>query len=138
MTFYKLCTNLFIAMLLSFNLWAGQGGGRINLEQQFEKMAAELNLTEEQKTAVRPILEDSFAKRRAVMEKHGVGPGKGRPDRKTMRSMRPEMQAIRQDTDQQLSGVLSDEQMKQLQQKRKEARARMREYAKDRQPKQGQ
>ena len=120
---------LFIATLsLSLPLCAGQhGGGGKNAEQRMDQLAVELDLTEAQEKAVRPILEDSRDQRRAVLDAHGVGKGKGRPDRDAMKAIRGEMKAISLETDEQLAGILSAEQMEKFHQIRKEARAKMRE-----------
>ena len=136
----KLIVAIVAAWFLVLPALAGhQGGqGNGNPEQLLEHMAEVLNLSEDQKQQVQPILNASAAERRAVMEKYGVGPGKERPDRKTLQAMRPEMKAIRKDTDEQLSAVLSAEQMEQVQTMREEARARMREHAKEQRQQQSQ
>jgi Spy/CpxP family protein refolding chaperone len=51
--------------------------------QRIEQIIERLDLTEDQQQQVRPILQSSMEQRRAVLDAHGVGPGKGKPDQQT-------------------------------------------------------
>lgn len=99
-------------------------------EQRLAHMAERLNLSEEQKTAVRPMLESSFKKRSAVLEAHGIEPGQGKPNRSAMKGMKGEMRTIREETDAELATVLDESQMAEL----KQMRAEMQEQMKQQQP----
>lgn len=85
-------------------------------EEIIADMKARLNLTDEQVSQIRPIVESNQEKRRAVFEKYR---GNIRGNRSEFRS---EMDAIRQEADQQLSGILSPDQMAELDKMREEWR----------------
>ena len=91
-------------------------------EQRMEQIVERLDLSDEQREQIRPIMENSAKQRRAVLEKHGVGPGKPEPDRETKRAIHTDMQPVRAETEQQLATVLSDEQMEEFRQIRQELR----------------
>lgn len=82
-------------------------------EQAAERIEAaknRLNLTDEQAPRVEAILRESAEKRRAVLEKYGVG-GDNRLSFREKRSLRGELESIRQETKSALGGVLTDDQL---------------------------
>ncbi len=109
---------------------------RQKAETRFEEIKERLELTEAQTEAARPIIEESFAKRRAILESRGLKRGEGgqqqRPDDEQMRAMRAEILKARHDSDVALAKILSTEQMAELQKIREEARKEMREKMRDR------
>ena len=73
--------------------------------QIVEEMSARLNLTEEQKAQVRPILEEQREKRAAIMEQYR-DQGRG-----AKMYMQDDMEALELETQVKLAQVLTDEQM---------------------------
>ena len=99
-----------------------------HMRQNFEEMAARLNLSDQQLPQVQAIMQDSAARRAAVMEEFGVGDGE-RPEigLRQMRKLRGEMAPIREETAAQLAEVLTPEQMAEFEAIQEEQRAAMRE-----------
>ncbi len=101
-------------------------------EQRFAATQARLNLSEEQKTQIRPILEASAEARRHVLEKHGVdfsNRGTANSERlgfRKMRALRSDMQEVREDTQKELAGILNQEQLAEWQVIQEEQRAEFR------------
>ncbi len=84
------------------------GGFSKTPEQVIAHLTASLNLTEEQATLIEPIIQQSLEKRHDVFDKY-------RDQKLKVRgAMRTEMQAIGGETHAQLSTVLTDEQMEEL------------------------
>ncbi len=88
-------------------------------DQIIDRMKVRLDLSEEQAAEVQPIIEESITKRRDVYDKYrdqGLG---------ARQSMREEMLAIGDETHAELSAVLTDEQVEELNaiQERRRARA---------------
>lgn len=82
------------------------------IEQRFEEIRERLNLTDEQRTAMEPILRRSFAERIGILEKYGVSRNGGeRPGFRQLRAMRKELEAAREQTERELSAVLDRGQM---------------------------
>ncbi len=81
-------------------------------EQRFEDLASRLQLTEEQKPAVKTILTRDRESRLAVLRENGVDLERGdRPSLFTMRGMRSDLAAINSKTRAQLSALLSADQL---------------------------
>jgi hypothetical protein len=108
-------------LLIGLVLAAGcaTGGGGAGLGGQAGRMArpqgpsvseiiVRLNLTGAQRSVVREILESEDARRAELTQ--GTSSG-GRPDPSVFESMRAEVEALREETDAQLSAVLTNEQM---------------------------
>lgn len=97
------------------------------LEQRLDKLKTELDINAEQEQELRDALSVSNEKKRAVFEKYGIEPGKrkgreqksklSRDDRKALRS---EMKTIKEETDTEISGILSDSQMEKFRKMKKE------------------
>lgn len=79
-----------------------QGRGMPTVDERLAQMTEQLQLTEEQATKVRPILEKQDRQRQELFEKYGG-------DRETMRS---EMRKLVEQGDEELAGVLTEQQMK--------------------------
>ena len=77
-------------------------------EQKIEKLSTLLDLTEEQKVQIEPIIKESMIKRQMVRQ-----------------SMRDDMQAIGDETHAQLSTILTEDQMDELNAMKEKKRARM-------------
>jgi predicted transcriptional regulator len=88
-------------------------------EEVIERMTYRLDLTEEQAADIEPIIEESLEKKRQVYNEYRD------QGQSTRQSMRGEMQAIGDETQAQLSTILTDEQMETLRTIREEKRARM-------------
>jgi periplasmic protein CpxP/Spy len=81
----------------------GKGWREPSPDRAVARLAERLGLTAEQKEQVRPILEESFAKRREIRKE-----------------AHQKMQTLREETDGRLSGVLTPEQMTRLRELRSE------------------
>lgn len=79
-----------------------QGRGMPSVDERLAQMTEQLQLTEEQATKVRPILEKQDRQRQELFETYGG-------DRETMRT---EMRKLIEAGDQELAGVLTEQQMK--------------------------
>lgn len=80
---------------------------KMNTDNMFQKMKTDLNLTQAQADAVKPIIEQNATKRKALMEslkQQGA-------DKDTIRN---QMEQLNQERDQQLSKILSPDQMDKL------------------------
>ena len=112
---FKLKTLLALAVMLSVAIpaTAQERGKRMgppgDPAAHIDQLIDELDLSTDQASQVRPILEESMNQRHALFE--GAGADGGRPDRSQMQAMRGEMEAIRDRTDAQLAEILSADQM---------------------------
>ena len=99
----------------------GRRQGAINKspEQVISRLTERLELTEDQVTAITPIIEKNVEQRREIFDSY-KGEGRQLKD-----SMRNEMQTIGEETETQLSSVLTDEQMEKFLEFREERRERM-------------
>ena len=96
--------------------------------EMLSELAKRLDLTDQQKTEIQPILKNAAEKRRAAMTEAGIERGK-RPGFLQMMKLRTPMKEIRENTDRELSAVLSDTQMTEYRKFRDEVRKKMREQA---------
>lgn len=97
---------------------------------QLQESEERLQLTDEQKETVRPILEDAYGQRQAVLQKHGVDlestEKADRPGRRTLRRMRNDLYEVNKETKRKLQDVLTSQQMNQWEELQEERRAKMR------------
>ncbi|MEM7705851.1 MAG: hypothetical protein AAF358_09890 [Pseudomonadota bacterium] len=103
--------------------------------ESYAQTQERLQLTDEQKQQVEPILRARFDASRSVMEKYGMSPdgaGQGKPSRREMRSMAKELKPIREKADQELAEILTDEQLDEYREIQEESRTQMRERMKSR------
>jgi hypothetical protein len=104
---------------------------RARINAQIQESMEQLQLSEEQQEVVRPILEENFTKRLAVMAKYGLDPQSmmegDRPGRRTLRRMRNDIDEVSKNTEEQLKTVLTDEQIDLWNEMEEERRSRMRE-----------
>jgi Spy/CpxP family protein refolding chaperone len=96
-------------------------GGGLNKtpEQVIERLRSRLDLTDEQAVDIGPIIQESMEKKRAIFDRYRDENIKARE------SIRNEMQNIGDETHAQLSTILTDEQMEELNAIQEEKRARM-------------
>jgi Spy/CpxP family protein refolding chaperone len=99
-----------------------QAAMREDLMQRIEESSEELALTDQQREQVKAILVESGERSQAVFEQHGFSkenpPQTRRDKRKLMRDLRP----IRKWREDELSKVLSPEQMKLIEEWQEQAR----------------
>ncbi len=76
------------------------------------RLKTRLNLTEDQETKLRPIIEESIRKRQKIMEDSS----------NNKKAIRSQLQELRWSTDMQIGKILTDEQMKEYQSLREEQR----------------
>ena len=89
-------------------------------DQVMADMKSRLGLTEDQEAQIKPILEDDFVKRHAIIEKYQ---GQGRQARS---SLRTELQELRTTTEHRLEPILTKAQMEEYRKMQEEARQNMR------------
>ncbi len=90
-------------------------------EQRMEMLKQELELTEDQVTAVETIFAEQDERRREIFESRSE-------DRRSMsEQMREQMRALRGEMDRELAEVLTAEQMKKLQELREQMRQEFRQ-----------
>jgi len=102
----------------------GRGGkmrGQFNKspEWKIERLSTILDLTEDQTVQIEPIIKESMEKRQEIFDKYRD------QDQQVRQAMRSEMQAIGDETHAQLSTILTDEQMEELNTLREERHTRM-------------
>jgi Spy/CpxP family protein refolding chaperone len=131
---FKLRTLLLVTVTLGVAIPATaqergkRGGPPGDPAAHIDQLIDELDLSADQTSQVRPILEESMNQRRALFE--GAGTGQGRPDRSQMQALRPEMEALREQTDAQLAEVLTADQMAQFREIRASRQAEHRAHRK--------
>jgi protein CpxP len=99
----------------------GRGMGRRPMESvddQIKHLSKKLNLTSDQQAKLKPILEDQRKQMEAVHNDSSLS----REDKFS------KMQALRQSSDTQIKGVLTDEQSKSFDKMREEQRDRMKQW----------
>ena len=90
-----------IALFLGTSAYAQQ---RYTADEIVQKMTADLNLTPEQVTAIKPVIEDNMTKRQALFN-NGA-------DRSAIKD---QMMQLKQEEEQKLSQILTADQMTKLQ-----------------------
>ena len=100
--------------------------------KHIEKIGTKLALTETQMARLKPILGQHFAAQMAILDKHGINIGtqKGsqRPGFRKLRALRNDMNENRAKTMQQLSIILSAEQLAEFEKMQAEQRERLRAH----------
>jgi periplasmic protein CpxP/Spy len=85
--------------------WGGGRGRGMDPEKQLEHLAKQLNLSSEQQSQIRPILQERQQKMQALFQNQSLS----REERHT------QMQAIHQDTESRITSVLNDDQKQKYQ-----------------------
>jgi hypothetical protein len=121
-----------LILLLTSSVGLAADDRSAQVEQRMAEARARLNLSDEQVDQMTPVLEQSAAEQRAIMESYGVdmdNPGAQvqKLGFRQARSMRGEMNAVRADTRQELEGILTDEQLDEFARMQEERQAEMRE-----------
>ena len=103
---------LFITILLTGASWAN-AQDPTQLEARMEETKSRLNLTEDQITQLKPILEAHFEAQMAILSKYDLGEQnrENRPDIETLRALRRELDENKTKTAASLKGILSSAQM---------------------------
>lgn len=101
------------------------------LQQRLANVAERLELTDEQKVQIEPIITESFAQQQEILQKYGIDPSaqggsRSRPNPRTARQLRNDMQSLRDNTREQLDGILDDDQMAEYARLQDEMREQMR------------
>ncbi len=92
-----------------------------SFDQFMTDCTRELNLTEDQESKMLSILKEQFEEQKAYREKMK------KSENRDFRAMKKEMDRIRENTDEQLKPVLTDEQMEKFRSLREERREKFRE-----------
>jgi hypothetical protein len=107
-------------------------GRSAQIEQRMEEAKIRLDLNDDQVDQVSPLLEESIRARKKVLSSYGIdlenrsGP-QSRIGIRQARAMRKELGAIQEDTLNELSGILSEQQMEELKMMQEERKAEVRE-----------
>jgi len=109
---------LLFVIVLPFSATADEPEG---FENYFSNVSTSLDLTDQQKTEVRPIFLSSFNESESIFQKYGFYPAKGeRPSIFKIGDMKKEIEQSEAKTDEQLNKILSSQQMDDLKQFRDE------------------
>ncbi|MEX3007866.1 hypothetical protein [Hoeflea sp. TYP-13] len=130
-----ICLGGFYLLLLVLYATAAPAQNLSNIDgkpgaERIQELVVRLQLSDEQRTAIQPIMEEFVVSTRAVLEKHGVDPKSGnRPPLRVLLAMRGDMEKNRTRMEGQMSAVLSPGQMDEFRkiqkEQREERRARM-------------
>jgi Spy/CpxP family protein refolding chaperone len=104
--------SLFLATFLAFSLAAQRPERNAEPGQRLQRMASELNLTEDQKAQIKPILEEEAPKLKAIREDASL-------DR---RAKMEKARDVMQDTSARIQPILTEDQKAKAADMRKEAR----------------
>jgi len=102
--FTKYILGMFVATLAMTCMLAAQPGGRMTPQERTEKMTKDLSLTKDQQTKVLDVLTKSQASLKKLRDEN-TG------DRE---AMRPAMQKIRQESEEQFKKILTKEQFEKM------------------------
>lgn len=125
----------FVAAMCMFNLltvqpaWASPDENTTR-EQRIAEVQKRLNLTDEQLTQVRPVLQDAADAQRSVLLKYGIdleaeGAAKPRLGMREGRKLRSDLQKVQADTQKLLAGILTQQQLKEFEKLQQERREEM-------------
>ncbi len=119
--------SIAFALIMGWSAYAqrpmGSPQGGQNPEEQIERLKERLDLSDQQAEELRPIFEESREKLQVLREQYQDQPR----SQETMEAVRSEREALQERTNQKLATVLSDEQLKDFQEMRGEARANLRQ-----------
>lgn len=105
-------------------------------EERLEQVIENLELTDEQVEALRPIFQSSFERQAAVLEQYGIdlsdGEQGGKLSRRERRKLRGDLKDEREKADDAIAEVLTDEQFDAYKEMAEERQDEMRERLKDR------
>lgn len=105
-------------------------------EERLEQVIENLELTDEQVEALRPIFQSSFERQAAVLEQYGIdlsdGEQGGKLSRRERRKLRGDLKDEREKTDDAIAEVLTDDQFHAYKEMAEERRDEMRERLKGR------
>ena len=104
---YLVCF-LFLSLVLNVNGYAQDEDLRSKVDYKIDKMKKELNLTEAQAYAIKPIIKDYLTKRASVLDQVE---GQGIVDHVSVKST---LKGLKEDEYQKLSKILSQDQMKKM------------------------
>ena len=100
-------------------------------EQRLAQVQTRLNLSDEQREQMAPVVQESMQRRRTILANYGIDldnpAASNRPGFRQARAMRSEMQVVQADTLNRLEGILTDEQLDEFKLMQEEQRAQMRE-----------
>ena len=98
-----------------------------------------LDLTDQQREEVMATLRNAREERLAILEDAGIEPGADpKQNLKKLRQARPDLRALRQETDEELASILNEEQMEEFRQMRKEFRKKAMDEVKEKRKNQKQ
>lgn len=127
--------NLLIPLLLGTFVSASAFAEESNfgdIEQRIADTKARLNLSDEQVDAITPILEENVEKQLAVLERYGVdleqrgsASKKKRMSLRQARSLRNEMNGIRQEALKSMSSILTEDQIDEYREIQEERKAEL-------------
>lgn len=105
-------------------------------EERLEQVIENLELTDEQVEALRPIFQSSFERQAAVLEQYGIDLSDGEQDdklsRRERRKLRGDLKDERERTEDAIAEVLTDDQFDAYKETAEERHDEMRERLKDR------
>jgi hypothetical protein len=106
---------------------------RARLEARIGEIRSRLDLSDQQRAQLEPVLRKDFERRVEVMRQHGVTrESDEQPGMREMRAIRKDLKAVREQTDAEVERILDDRQLEEYRKIRDEARDEMRERVRSR------
>ncbi|MEI9814081.1 MAG: hypothetical protein WDO18_16200 [Acidobacteriota bacterium] len=99
-----------------------RGGGRPEPGARLEQLQQRLQLTEDQRNQIRPILQDEAAKLRGIRDKYA-----GQDSRRSRLRLARELQGVQKDIDKKIKPILTKQQHEEWTKIREERRQQVRE-----------
>jgi len=106
---------------------------RAQLEQYLEQVRTRLNLSEEQRAQIEPVLRRSFEERAEILQRYGVGKDESqRPGFRQTRAMKSDLEEARKKNDAEVEKILDDRQMAEYRKIQEEMREQLRQRVRER------
>ena len=103
------------------------------LDARLDEIRARLDLSDEQRARLEPLLRKDLERRVEVLRKHGMGrEADARPSARQMRAARQDLKSAREQTEAEMKEILDERQLDEYRKFQQEARDEMRERARNR------
>lgn len=128
--FSVILMSLAICLLSSMSLWATTS--KEEVKAKIEETIAQLDLSEQQKFEITPVLEKYYQDQQAVLEKYDLDKDSRdsgntkKPEAKTIRDIRSDMGSVRQETQKNVEKILNDDQLEKWEEMKEEAQMELR------------
>jgi len=108
----KIITILVLAVAFTFSVQAQKKGGKVSAEKMLKKMTADLNLTADQQSKIKPLLVAQIAERKAMNEKRKALKESGeKPSKEVRKKQRAERLAKETEMNTKMAEILDADQL---------------------------